>query len=1134
MRSRIMGTRVRVMSRLVAGALLAAACSDSALGPAFRPKPRGIALDAVATQGTGGLGENGTTLLARFNPNPHVGDAIVATFFWLGSSNIVTSVTDRLGNGTAVGNTYNLVEYVPSGGISMATYVATGAQNFPDTSSDPSGSNLLIVQANLSSSVTDGGVMLSAYSGVQPVYAQALNSNAHRSESGTGSTQTVTSHDSIPVTAGGLVYGVTMAMPPAPVGDPTGFTQVTNISDQNMKADGDYEVPPSAGYADPQWTWTFTAQSTWLTTALALNPSTSSGSGPGNLTVTTNTSGSNLPSGYTVTVDGSQSQPIGTSGSVTFTNLAAGSHSVALSGVPSNCVVAAPGSPRSVTVPAGGTAATTFTVGCSAATGAGIVLDQKDGTFSEQNVDSLVKGFNPTNPSLGDAIVATFYWVGSTNIIDSVTDVLTTSPSYTPVGNKYTLVDYHTAGGVSMATYLATNVQNFPGDSTPPNGNRILAVQAHLSQTVSDGGILISAYSGVALNYAQALGQVSAATGSGSSQTTADPGPIQVNAGALVYGATMSNGLVPLNGPEPAYTDLYTQSDGFIKGDGIYQVAAGAGSADPQWTWYFSAQSSWLATVLALNPGGSGNSTGNLTATTSTSGSNLPSGYTVTVDGGQSQSIGTNGSVTFTNLSAGSHSVALAVAGNCTVTGGNTQTVTVPSGGTATAAFTVTCSATTGNLTVTTSTSGSSLPSGYTVAVDGGQSQSIGTSGSVTFTNLTAGSHSVALTVAGNCTVTGGNTQTVSVPSGGTATTAFSVTCTTPPGNLTVTTSTSGSSLPSGYTVAVDGGQSQSIGTNGSVTFTNLAAGSHSVALTVAGNCTVSGGNTRSVTVPSGGTATTAFSVTCTTPPGNLTVSTSTSGSSLPSGYTVSLDNGAQTQAIGINSNVTFTNLAAGSHTVALTGVASNCTVSGGNTQTVTVPSGGTGTASFSVSCTTPPGNLTVSTSTAGSSLPSGYTVTVDGSQSQTIGVSGSVTFTNLSAGSHSVALKNVASNCTVTSANPQTATVPSGGTATTAFTVSCVRPPTPPVVNAGSNQTVVLGLLYTESATFSDAGNDGPWTYTIDWGDGTSGTWSASSQGSINETHTYLLLGAYTIKVTVTDSHGASGSASKVLTVIL
>jgi hypothetical protein len=197
------------------------------------------------------------------------------------------------------------------------------------------------------------------------------------------------------------------------------------------------------------------------------------------------------------------------------------------------------------------------------------------------------------------------------------------------------------------------------------------------------------------------------------------------------------------------------------------------------------------------------------------------------------------------------------------------------------------------------------------------------------------------------------------------------------------------------------------------------------------------------------------------------------------------------------------------------------------------VPSGGTAATTLSVSCTTPPGNLTVSTSTSGSSLPGGYTVTVDGSQSRSIGISSSVTYTNLSTGSHNVALANVPSNCTVSGSNPRSVSVPSSGTATTTFSVSCVTPNQPPSVNAGSDQNVLVGLLYSLSWSFSDPNNDGPWSYTINWGDGSSTSGSTSSQGSRSNGHTYILIGSYTIRVTVTDSHGASGSDTKVLTVV-
>jgi len=272
---------------------------------------------------------------------------------------------------------------------------------------------------------------------------------------------------------------------------------------------------------------------------------------------------------------------------------------------------------------------------------------------------------------------------------------------------------------------------------------------------------------------------------------------------------------------------------------------------------------------------------------------------------------------------------------------------------------------------------------------------------------------------------------------------------------------------------------------------------------------------------------------------GTLAVSTNTSGSNVdPDGYTVTLD-GTTSQAIGINGSATFSGLAAGDHNVVLSGVADNCAVDGGTSRTVTVPADGAASTTFAVTCaggTGGLGDLVVTTSTSGSDLPDGYTVTLDGTQSQAIAANGSVGFTGLPAGDHSVQLSGDASNCTVESANPQTVTVPEGETATATFDVSCVAPNQPPTVNAGSNETVLLGLFYTEHATFGDPDNDGPWSYTIDWGDGSAPTTaSTSSQGAINAGHTYLLpLGTHTIRVTVVGSHGASGSSSKVVTVIL
>jgi hypothetical protein len=255
-----------------------------------------------------------------------------------------------------------------------------------------------------------------------------------------------------------------------------------------------------------------------------------------------------------------------------------------------------------------------FAVGCSdpvsparhfvrapdaAAAATGIALDQQNGTFGSgtpfESGTHIGNGFNPTNPHLGDAIVATFFWRGSTNVITSVTDHLADG---SPVGNRYTLVEYVTAGGFSMATYVATNVQNFPDPN--PDPSKVLDVHAITSSPVTDDGIMLSAYRGVAQVDVEALGAHRSASGSGSSPTIAAPGAIATGAGALVYGVTMSDGVVGTD-PPAGFTNITTMSDATMAVDDEYAVQAVAGSVDPQWTWFFNSESTWLATVLTLN-----------------------------------------------------------------------------------------------------------------------------------------------------------------------------------------------------------------------------------------------------------------------------------------------------------------------------------------------------------------------------------------------------------------------------------------------------------------------------------------------------------------------------------------------------
>jgi PKD domain-containing protein len=147
-------------------------------------------------------------------------------------------------------------------------------------------------------------------------------------------------------------------------------------------------------------------------------------------------------------------------------------------------------------------------------------------------------------------------------------------------------------------------------------------------------------------------------------------------------------------------------------------------------------------------------------------------------------------------------------------------------------------------------------------------------------------------------------------------------------------------------------------------------------------------------------------------------------------------------------------------------------------------------------------------------------------------------------AGTKSVAAVNgVATFSTLSINNPgsgYTLVATGSGLSTTsaAFNITAPPPPpnSPPVVNAGADQQVLLGVLYTLNASFSDPDN-GPWTYTIDWGDGSTSSGNRSIAGSFSVTHTYLglsILGTRTIRVTITDSRGASGSDTKNVTIVI
>lgn len=169
---------------------------------------------------------------------------------------------------------------------------------------------------------------------------------------------------------------------------------------------------------------------------------------------------------------------------------------------------------------------------------------------------------------------------------------------------------------------------------------------------------------------------------------------------------------------------------------------------------------------------------------------------------------------------------------------------------------------------------------------------------------------------------------------------------------------------------------------------------------------------------------------------GTIRVTTTTTGVDLDAdGYVVSVDGGTPV-AVTINGVKALTPIRAGSHSVALSGIADNCIVTPPNPSVVTVALAQTTDVAFAVSCTAS-GSLRVTTSSSGVDVPSGYLVFVDGGSGQVIGANAQLVISPFGARSHTVFL-DAPTHCAAGGTNPTTVQVTAGNTVEVAFHVSC------------------------------------------------------------------------------------------------
>lgn len=181
-------------------------------------------------------------------------------------------------------------------------------------------------------------------------------------------------------------------------------------------------------------------------------------------------------------------------------------------------------------------------------------------------------------------------------------------------------------------------------------------------------------------------------------------------------------------------------------------------------------------------------------------------------------------------------------------------------------------------------------------------------------------------------------------------------------------------------------------------------------------------------------------------PTGGVLITTSTAGLDVdPDGYSVAVDGGPP-EAIAANDTVSIGALSVGSHSVALSNIAANCSVEGDNPRVVSVPEGSVRAVGFAVGCMATTGVIEITTATSGVDPdPTGYLLRVDGgTHAGWVNANFTATFGGVSGGDHVVTLEDVAANCTLDGSNQHAVSVSTGGltrhTARTAFQLTCVR----------------------------------------------------------------------------------------------
>ena len=171
-------------------------------------------------------------------------------------------------------------------------------------------------------------------------------------------------------------------------------------------------------------------------------------------------------------------------------------------------------------------------------------------------------------------------------------------------------------------------------------------------------------------------------------------------------------------------------------------------------------------------------------------------------------------------------------------------------------------------------------------------------------------------------------------------------------------------------------------------------------------------------------------------PTGTLEVTTATVGETGTATYTVRVDSGMP-QPIGPNATLQISDLAAGEHEVLLARLIQPCRATD-NPRTVAVSSGETARVEFRVVCTAQ-GSLVIAARTTGESRdPDGYLLRINGGPPRPMASDGSIRVEELVPGAYTVAIEDVAPNCSIGAGKTREVTVTDGTEQQVTFEVAC------------------------------------------------------------------------------------------------